>query len=227
MKKSFRYLNSFSPHTIRAVFLGGLSLFFLGLFLKLTSEIREDDIIHVYDRQILEWLGSLRSSATNGPAIDITALGSPTVLTLLTISTVSLLLTLKNYLAAIYLTLASIGAGIGTILIKDILGRERPTVIPKLVEISGLSYPSGHSFGASAFYFSLAVILASYLKHLHVRVGLFVFASLFIGLIGISRLYLGVHYPSDVLSGIFLGMSWSLLLAGSVELARNKLHRHR
>jgi undecaprenyl-diphosphatase len=169
----------------RILFLWGLSLFFLGLFLKLTSEIREDDIIHVYDRQILEWLGTLRNAATNGPAIDITALGSPTVLTLFTISIVSLLLILKNYLAATYLTLASIGTGIGTLLIKDILGRERPTVIPKLIEISGLSYPSGHSFGASAFYFSLAVVLSSYIRNFHVRIGLFLFASFFIGLIGV------------------------------------------
>lgn len=216
MKKFFRYLNSFSPLTIRLTFFWGLSLFLLGVFLKLTSEIREDDIIHVYDRQILEWLGSLRRSIMNGPAVDITALGSPTVLTLFTISIVAFLLVLKNIRAAVYLSLASIGAGIGTVFLKDILGRSRPDVIPKLVEVSGESYPSGHSFGAAAFYFSIAVILSSYIKSNKIRAGIFLFASFGIGLIGLSRMYLGVHFPTDVVSGILLGTSWSLLLAGAI-----------
>lgn len=222
MKKLSRYLNSFSPLTLRVTLLWGFSLFFLGVFLKLTSEIREEDIIHVYDRQILEWLGSLRGSLTNGPAVDITALGSPTVITLFTVSIVLLLLLIKNFPAAIYLSLASIGAGIGTILIKDILGRARPDVIPKLVEVSGQSYPSGHSFGASAFYFSVAIILSSYLPNYRIKAGLFLFACIWIGMIGLSRMYLGVHFPTDVVSGICLGISWSLLLAGIMSFWTNK-----
>ncbi len=220
MKKVSPYLRSFSPLTIRVAFLLGASLFFLGLFIKLTSEIKEEDIIHFYDRQVLEWIGSLRTSFFNGPMMDVTALGSPTILTIFAIFGVLLLLSLKNYFAALYITVASIGAGIGTLLLKSILGRERPDVIPKLVEVSGLSYPSGHSFGAAAFYFSAAIILISYIKNFKVRIGLFIFSSLFITMIGTSRIYLGVHYPSDVLSGIFLGISWSLLLAGIMVFYR-------
>jgi undecaprenyl-diphosphatase len=111
-----------------------------------------------------------------------------------------------------------VGAGILTLVTKDIIERTRPEVGQRLITVSGFSYPSGHSLSTSALYLTIAIIAGRYVQHLGARVAIFVAVSAVVILVGASRVYLGVHYPTDVVSGISLGAAWALVLAGLFTL---------
>ena len=189
-----------------------LALVSFGLFLKLTFEITEDSKVGFLDRGILTWVGAHRVPSMNGIAVDITALGSPTIIVIGTLVGVILLLLSRNRWGAVYLAVGSAGAGIGTWSLKHLFSRDRPTLIPHLIDVSGSSYPSGHSFGATAFYSLLMFISWRHFQSARSRSVLFALTSVIIGLVAISRIYLGVHFPSDVLSGVLLGSAWTCAL---------------
>jgi undecaprenyl-diphosphatase len=83
-----------------------------------------------------------------------------------------------------------------------------------LIAVSGFSYPSGHSVSTSALYLTIAIIAGRYVQHSGARTAIFLAVSAVLIMVGASRVYLGVHYATDVVSGISLGAAWALLLAG-------------
>lgn len=186
---------------------------FLGVFVKLTWELKEETDLNRLDALVLEWVSDHRWTALNGPAVDITALGSPSVLTLLVLVAWVLMILGRDRIGAIHLVVASAGAGVLTVLFKQLIGRVRPSSIEALVDVSGYSYPSGHSLGSAAIYVTIAILGARFFPRLRDRVFVFSIAVTIVAMIGCSRIYLGVHYPSDVLSGILLGTGWALALA--------------
>ena len=115
---------------------------------------------------------------------------------------------------ALQILLASTGAGILTQVTKDVIERVRPTEAPQLITVSGFSYPSGHSLAVSALYLTLAIVASRHLRHSAAKIAVFLAVLSVIVLVGASRVYLGVHYMTDVASGILLGAAWALLLAG-------------
>ena len=153
-----------------------------------------------------------RFSGLNGIAIDLTALGSPTLLTIVSVFAVFLLWGATDTIAARYIARNSVGTAIISLVVKPIIGRQRPQVIPRLIEVTGLSYPSGHSFGATSVYLTLAIVACRYFKHSSTKSAAIICACTLIALVSLWRIYLGVHYPSDVVSGILLGTSWSPLI---------------
>jgi undecaprenyl-diphosphatase len=214
MSETSRDINAPNPKTLALLlWLGAASLLF-GAFVKITWELHEDSEFPKFDRTVLLFIEKLRYARLNGAAVDITALGSPTVIFLLTVIGLILLLLNKERGAALYLAIGSAGAGLWTYALKHLISRQRQSIVPRLVEVSGFSYPSGHSLGSSSFYLILTFLACRHYKTLKERMILFTASSLLIGGIAFSRLYLGVHYPSDVLSGIFLGASWAFFLTG-------------
>jgi undecaprenyl-diphosphatase len=207
-------LNAFSPRTVRLLFWLAGSFFFFGLFAVMTWELHEDRELSGMDRTVLLFIDRIRVARFNGAAVDITALGSPSIILLFTLVALVLLLLNRDRLAALYLVIGSAGAGTLTYGLKHLVSRERPEVIPRLVEVSGFSYPSGHSFASSSFYLIIAFLASRYYKSLRHRIIVFAIAAIFILGVGFSRIYLGVHYPSDVLSGLFLGGAWAFFLTG-------------
>jgi undecaprenyl-diphosphatase len=121
-------------------------------------------------------------------------------------------------MGALQLLAASAGAGILTFVTKNIIERIRPAEAQHLIVVSGFSYPSGHSVSASALYLTIAIIAARYVRHSGARAVIFLAVSAVIVMIGASRVYLGVHYATDVVSGLSLGAGWALLLAGFFTL---------
>ena len=197
----------------------GSALFMAGLFVKITWELHEDPVLNYLDEQILILIGLLRSGALTIWAVDMTALGSPTVLTVVTLIGLAVLTLNRDRSGFLYLTTGAIGAAVGTALLKGIFTRPRPTVIPQLVEVSGFSYPSGHSFASTSIYLILMFLAWRYYPSWRDRSVLAIVTIVVICGVAASRLYLGVHYPSDVLSGVLLGGAWASLL-GAVFLKR-------
>ena len=143
-------------------------------------------------------------------AVDLSALGGFTVLWLLTLAAAGYLLMTGRRTDAILLA-GSIGGGsLLNAALKLFFGRERPEVVPHLVQVSNASYPSGHAMLSAVAYLTIAAMLARGEKRLAPRLYLLALAVVLVVLIGLSRLYLGVHWPSDVLGGWCLGSAWAL-----------------
>jgi undecaprenyl-diphosphatase len=170
------------------------------------------------DRAILFAVARARTPWLTIAAIDVTALGSITLVVLFSAFTLVVLLVLRDRLGALQMLAASVGAGILTLVTKDIIERTRPEVAQQLIAVSGFSYPSGHSLSTSALYLTIAIIAGRYVQHLGARVAIFIAVSAVVIMVGASRVYLGVHYATDVVSGISLGAAWALVLAGLFTL---------
>ncbi|MEO6014226.1 MAG: phosphatase PAP2 family protein [Devosia sp.] len=145
-------------------------------------------------------------------ARDITALGGVAVLTLLTtLVTVQFILRGKPR-SALYVALAAISGTLISNTLKSIFNRPRPE-LTAIAEYGKGSFPSGHSTMAAVVYLTLGVILAVGARNVRLKVFYIGTALLLIVLVGLSRLYLGVHYPTDVLAGWAIGASWAVLWA--------------
>lgn len=124
---------------------------------------------------------------------------------IITILLVTFLYFKKHYREVLFLAITMTTCGLAMPLLKNIFRRERPNFY-RLIEISGYSFPSGHTTSATTMYLTLAIILLSIMKKLN-KYFVFSIAVLGIVIIGSSRIYLGVHYPTDVMAGICLGIS--------------------
>jgi undecaprenyl-diphosphatase len=201
-----------APEKRLTLWLGAAALSF-GIFVKITSELLEHEV-HGIDSSVLTAVAKMRRPWLTGVAVDITALGSLALVALISIVALCLFLSLGNRLAAWQLSLNTAGAGIWTAITKNAIERARPVEVTHLVQVSGFSYPSGHSLVSASLYLTMALLAARHLPTRKGRVLLFVLAIAIISLVGMSRVYLGVHYPSDVASGVLLGVAWALLLEG-------------
>lgn len=142
--------------------------------------------------------------------LDVTALGGETVLTLVVVATAGFLA-----LGRRWLTLALVVGGTlsGSWLVgvfKGLVGRTRPALIDHLVEVWSASFPSGHAANSAIVYLTIALLLMQIVPRRAERLYLLGVAVLLVGAIGISRVYLGVHFPSDVVAGWSFGALWAL-----------------
>ncbi len=201
-----------------SLWLGAASLF-AGVFLKMTSELLENEVQGI-DSVILTSIASIRRPWLTSIAVDVTALGSITLVALISFIAFCVLLSLKDRLAAWQLLLNSAGAGLLALVTKNFIERTRPENVTHLVQVSGFSYPSGHSLVSASLYLTIAILTAHHLPTTKGRVRLYCLAVAVISLVGLSRMYLGVHYPTDVVSGISLGVAWALLLAAGFSMAQ-------
>lgn len=164
-----------------------------------------------WDRAILvglrQWGGPgwLRAAAVN-----ITALGSPTVLTLVVIGAAALLLAERLWLTALSTVAACASGGVVVDLLKNEVARPRPTLVEHLVEVRNLSFPSGHAAGSATVYLTVAALASQVIETPAARRTALALAILLVGAIGFSRVYLGVHWPSDVAAGWSFGTLWAL-----------------
>jgi len=144
-------------------------------------------------------------------ARDITALGSVAVLALVTAITAGFLaLDGKKHMALFVLGSILGGVVAGTIL-KDVFHRPRPDLVPISVYVSGASFPSGHSMMSAVTYLTLGALLARSQERKRVKAYFLLVAMFLTFAIGVSRVYLGVHWPTDVLAGWTAGAVWALL----------------
>jgi len=179
-------------------------------------------MISSFDNQILEWVISYRSPQLSVAAVEVTALGAGSVLALFVTFFSLMMFAMRKSELALQLIFVSLGSHFITRSLKNIIERDRPPIASRLVEVEGFSFPSGHSLSAAAVYLALALLAIPLFPEKSQKWILGGLAGILICLIGLSRIYLGVHYPSDVIVGITLGMAWALFVHFAVSLLNAK-----
>ena len=142
--------------------------------------------------------------------IDVTALGGGTVLAIVTIGAVAVLIAQRLALTAGMVAAAVITGTASSNLLKLIFARPRPPVADRLIQVSGDSFPSGHAANSALVYLTLAALVTQVTPGRATRNTVLGIAILLVGAIGTSRVYLGVHWPSDVLAGWSYGTLWAI-----------------
>ncbi|MFW7378897.1 MAG: phosphatase PAP2 family protein [Oligoflexus sp.] len=186
-------------------------------FIEIVDEVLEGEVRHIDEQIILALRHPQNVSDPLGPAWveeavrDITALGGTAVLLLFTLSVLGYLSLVKHYKAAVILITTALGGLAISSILKITFNRPRPDLVPHGSEILTASFPSGHSMLSTIIYLTLAAFISSTVSSNKVRAYIVSIALLFTLLIGMSRVYLGVHYPTDVLAGWLGGLTWALL----------------
>ncbi|RUX06194.1 MAG: phosphatase PAP2 family protein [Mesorhizobium sp.] len=146
-----------------------------------------------------------------GAMRDITSLGSTSVLVLITTATVIYLLLIRRRGTALLIFVAVAGGQLLSSLLKVGVDRPRPELVSHLVNETSLSFPSGHAMLSAVTYLTLGSLAARFLPGRTTKVYVLFLAVLTTVLVGVSRVYLGVHWPSDVLAGWCAGFAWAML----------------
>jgi undecaprenyl-diphosphatase len=141
---------------------------------------------------------------------DYTALGGA-LRHLFAVAAIMALLFLKLRREAVLFGITVIAGLLGEVLLKAVFARPRPTIVPHLMEAAGSSFPSGHSFNAAIVYIAMALAFAAISPCRSVRWTMIVGAMALTLLIALSRVWLGVHYPSDAIAGWLGGAGWAFL----------------
>jgi membrane-associated phospholipid phosphatase len=163
-----------------------------------------------FDEPMLSWLHRHRSPALTRAVMFVTELGSGRVLTLVSVAATVGLVLRGNPRAARYVAVTAAGAGLMNLGMKALYRRERPDVTLRLSQTTGFAFPSGHAMASAAIYGALAVVAFTRFPGIQWRA--LAACTALVGSIGASRAYLHVHYPSDVLAGWGLGLTWPLWL---------------
>jgi undecaprenyl-diphosphatase len=186
-------------------------------FIAIADEVIEGDT-HAFDVWAVKTLRKADDPATPiGPhwlaevGRDMTALGGVTVLACLT-ATVAGYLWLRRMYGAMWLVVAAtLGGLVVTSLLKHLVDRPRPDVVPHLSIVHTSSFPSGHSMMAATVYLTLGALLGRFVSEMRLRAYFLSIAIVLTLMVGFSRVYMGVHYPTDVLAGWAAGLAWATL----------------
>lgn len=181
-------------------------------------KVARDATARSFDTQIL--LAFRETGSTDNPlgppwleeaVRDITGLGSMVVLVLVTAVAIVYLLLIRRFREALLVLVAVGGGQILSSLLKLGIDRPRPDLVSHLAHVQTLSFPSGHAMMAAVTYLTLGSILAGIAPGRATRVYILGVAVLLALMVGVSRVYLGVHWPSDVLAGWCAGFAWAML----------------
>jgi undecaprenyl-diphosphatase len=187
------------------------------VFGSVASEVMEGDTTH-FDRAILLAMRNPADlSDPIGPpwveemARDFTALGGVAIVTFVTLAVAGYLLLIQKYRAMLLVVLAVGGGALLSTVLKDAFNRPRPDLVPHGTYVYTASFPSGHSMLSAVTYLTLGSLLARLQPRRRVKAYLMGLAMLLTFLVGVSRVYLGVHWPTDVLAGWTAGAAWAAL----------------
>lgn len=155
---------------------------------------------------------------------DITGLGGVGILTFFTLISAAYMLLIKKPKMALFIVVAIVSGTLLSFALKYGFDRPRPDLVPHGSYVYTHSFPSGHSLMSALVYFTLGTLLSRIESRKRVKVFLLAIATLLTVSIGISRVYLGVHWPSDILAGWTVGIFWSILslmVAASLQSSGN------
>jgi undecaprenyl-diphosphatase len=222
--------------TVFAAFLSAISLF---AFVEIAEEVREGDTVAFDTMILLAFRDRANISDPLGPPWmegimrDFTALGGVAVLTTFTVMVVGFLVLRGKRHAAWMVTFSVIGGILISNLLKWGFARPRPDLVPHATTVYTQSFPSGHAMLSAVVYLTLGALLARTEPDVRIKVYLLAAACALTLIVGASRIYLGVHWPTDVLAGWAMGASWALACwlvmlwlqgKGKVESANDNNH---
>ena len=186
-------------------------------FVELADEVVEGDTQHFDEMAIKALRRDDNPAIPIGPTWlhevgrDATALGGVAVLGGMTLAVAGYLLMIKKHHAMWLVLSATTGGLVISTLLKWLFSRERPQLVPHLSVVHTSSFPSGHSMLSAVVYLTLGVMLARLVPNRSAKIYFMSMAIFLSFLIGISRVYMGVHYPTDVLAGWTAGCVWATL----------------
>lgn len=202
----------FQVLVIAALILGGV-----WGFVALAGEVMEGDTTAIDERLLLALRNPQDHSDPIGPrwleeaGRDFTALGGNAILVLLVAGVVIWLVLICRYDSAVLVLVAVVGGTLLSISLKSGFDRPRPDLVPHGSIVYFASFPSGHSMLSAVTYLTLGAMVAKEQQRRRIKIFVLMLAILITILVGISRVYLGVHWPSDVLAGWMAGFAWALL----------------
>lgn len=204
----------------------GLSAFIIGLvsiigFASMVFLVSTKKIIQ-FDQLVISLIQDLESSNLTGIMKFFTKIGSfSSVLVICLLSAFFLFFVLKHRTELLLFVIVTIGTPIINKILKGLFQRARPE-LHRLIEIGGYSFPSGHAMNAFSVYGILTFLLWRHIPTRLGRAALIMISSIFILMIGISRVYLGVHYPSDIIAGYFASSFWLVISIWFFQKYREK-----
>lgn len=186
-------------------------------FAMLADEVHEGETLQ-YDKAILQAIHAQASPGLDTFFSVYTEIGGVMIVALITAIVVGYLWFTTRRYKAVLLFVAVGGAALANYTLKFIFERARPDLWTHIVDETSFSFPSGHAMGSSAFAFGIVAIL----WNTKWRIPAMVIAGAYIVSIGFSRLYLGVHFPTDILAGWLLSLVWVAFIASFVYI---RMHR--
>ena len=178
-----------------------------------------------FDETVLVWLAAHRSPLLDRAILEFTALGTGlVVVTVVAVAAMFLWLSHHRFSAGLLL-LATAGGIVLNNVLKLGFDRPRPDIVARIAETSTSSFPSGHAMSAAIVYGTVAYLAARLQQSHFARALTALVAILVIAGIAVTRLYLGVHYPSDVLGGIVVGLAWAGFCMAMLEMMQRLARR--
>lgn len=227
LRNYFHQQNEHFPYYLTILLSFILFVVCLNFFVEITEGLRENELVP-YDDYFTAKIQAFQTPGLTNFFLVATHLGDRAAYVIFT-AAIALFFFLKDkrWKFAVQASLVLILSSLSNVALKRVIQRERPT-LEHLVAVNSLSYPSGHAMSAMAFYGFLSYLCLRSGRSLGFKISCITVLVLLILLIGISRIYLGVHFPSDVLAGYIGGLIWvtfCAILFNVLELYQNQKHK--
>jgi membrane-associated phospholipid phosphatase len=199
------------------------------IFAVLLDSVREHDVLVTRDQAVANWFHGNGTAFGDRVFVFVSAIGSPLAMVVLFAAAVLYLWRAKQRTLLVAWVLSYVGGTVLDGVMKDIVRRPRPEFAAKFLHYSSWSFPSGHSMGSLIGFAMLAytIIRVWRVESLRARVGIWAGAIVMIVLVGYSRIYLGVHYLSDVVAGYTLGVLWLAVCFTGLQMVNRRAELRR
>ena len=187
-----------------------------GIFVEVAEHVTSGST-QAFDDAVIRWLGAHHTTTLDNIMLEVTALGTGTVVVMIVAVAALFLVPTNHKYSAILLLASALGGLVLNGILKIGFNRPRPSIFVPAVHTVSSSFPSGHAMSAAIVYSTVAYLAARLQKRMWAKVLTMTAAFVIIALICFSRLYLGVHYPSDVAAGLAVGLAWAGFCMATLE----------
>ncbi|WP_026102614.1 phosphatase PAP2 family protein [Pleurocapsa sp. PCC 7319] len=186
---------------------------------QISDEVLDQEAF-AFDKTILLWIHSFANPTLDGIMHFITRLNDPSTVTVIAFVTLGILLWRRYYSEAQIFIIDCLGGVVLSYGLKSVFGKVRPDLWQSAIEDLSYSYPSGHALGSTVLYGFIAYLIAT--RYPQFSLLIYAVVVCLIGAIGLSRLYLGVHWPTDIIGGYGIGFLWLTFCITMLKLQRIK-----